>query len=121
MITDDIHGVEPYCHDEEIESLRRDLELMLEVERIRLEQVQAQALCRIEHLSENSLKGAASEWDNYEALLSSARNEFYTKSREEMFHLLATRIQSELQDESIRFALENMLPMIPSKRMVEEN
>lgn len=112
MTVDEIHGIEPNCHDEEIEFLRRELESMLEAERTRLEQAQVQALRRIEFLSENSLKSAASEWDDYEILLSSARNEFYKKSREEMFRLLAARIQNELQDESVKLALENMLPMI---------
>lgn len=117
MTVDKQTDVDQNYHGEEIESFRRELDSMLERKRSQLEQELQQALRRMELLCEESEKSAASEWNDYENRLLSAREELYERSREEMSRLLGAQIQDKLQDESIGNVLERILPEAKFRRM----
>ncbi len=120
MTIDKQQVLDSHSSDEEIESLRRELESKLEKMRTQFDQEQQEAFRRIELLSENSEKNTASEWAGYEIRLATAREELYKRSREEMFLLLGAQIQGNLQDEPIRIVLEKILPDVNSGSKVAE-
>ena len=121
MTVDKQKGIDQqHSHDDDIESFRRGLDSMLESNRFQFEEELKQALSRIKVLSEKSKKSAISEWDEYEQKLSSAKEELYIKSREEMSCLLGVKIGTRIYDEAIRTVLENIIPEANSGRMTQK-
>ena len=111
----------PYCQDEEIDRLRRELEFMLEREKAKLDQEIEEALLRMDQIALKSFEKTVAEWENYEVMLSSAREELFEKSRIEMARLLDLQNQKRNENGSVRQILEKILQVEPFEKVVSEN
>lgn len=114
MTLSDPDFIDSVISDAELESLRKELESMIDRERAALRENQRVSLLRIEELSVNSLSRVTSEWKDYEILLASTREELLKRAREEMLRLLSTSMKDEMNDGRIRKVFQAILPMANS-------
>ncbi len=110
MTLSDPPFIDSVVSDAELESLRKELESMIDRERAALREEQRVSLLRIEELSRNTLVRVASEWKDYEILLASSREELLKRAREEMLRLLSTSSKDEMSDDRIRSLFQALLP-----------
>jgi len=92
-----------------------------ESEKAKLEQEIEQAFLKMDQIALKSFKNAVAEWDSYEVMASSAREELFRNSRKEMAQLFDLHNRRGNEDESVRKILEKILQVEPFEKVVSEN
>ncbi|HDQ93060.1 MAG TPA: hypothetical protein ENN89_02955 [Synergistetes bacterium] len=96
---------------ERLEEFRRELEARLDTERANMKKEQNEAILRIEQLSDNSITQAENEWENFQKLLESERDELFRSSMDEMCRLFLNLSSGVDEEDSISRIVDRIIPI----------